>query len=97
MSEKRDVLFFLSKPSVRKILILSRQEGYCRVCGKETSLSVVYVFRKELAPIPLVIVFERRYLPSFYGILCENCNVILKSVRYSDELSTKYKQSAWTG
>ncbi len=80
----------------RKIQVLDRFEGYCPICGKKTSQILVYVYQKEKMPIFAVVVYVRRYLPAFYGVICEKCKTVLKSRRYSKEIAKKYEKSLFS-
>jgi len=82
--------------TTRKIQVLDRFAGYCPVCGKQTSQILAYVYRKEKMPIPLIFVTIRRYLPEFYGVICEECNTVLRATRHSKEIAKKYGKSRFT-
>ncbi|BDC17708.1 hypothetical protein [Acidianus sp. HS-5] len=80
----------------RKIQVLDRFQGYCPICGRQTSQILAYVYRKEKMPIPLIFVTIRRYLPDFYGVICENCHTLLKANRYSKDIAKKYGRGRFT-
>ena len=80
----------------RKIQVLDRFEGYCPVCGKKTHQILAYVYRKEKMPIIAIVVTIGRYLPAFYGVICENCNTVLRSTGYSKEIAKKYGKGAFS-
>lgn len=87
---KSNNLIVLSDFTGRKLQVLDRFEGYCPVCCKKTSQILVYVYQKEKMPVIAVVVTIRRYLPAFYGVICENCKTVLRSTKYSREIAKKY-------
>ena len=80
----------------RKIQVLDRFEGYCPVCGRKTHQILAYVYQKEKIPIIAVVVAVRRYLPAFYGVICDNCNTVLRSTGYSKEIAKRYEGGAFS-
>lgn len=76
----------------RKVQVLNRFEGYCPICRKITSQILVYVYKKEKMPIPLLFVIIWRYYPDFYGVVCEECNFVLRTLPYK-EMAKRYGRS----
>ena len=88
---------YLSKPQDRKVQVLERGKGFCKICNKETKHVLVYVFSKVRVPIFLLIVIVGRSLPAFYGVVCDNCGTVLARMTNEKALKEKYEWSRLSG
>ncbi len=88
--KSNNLVVVLSDFTERKLQVLDRFEKYCPICDKKTPQILAYVYQKEKMPIIAIVINIRRYLPEFYGVICENCKTILRSTRYSKEIAKKY-------